>query len=225
VLPKKISESAVRRLSFYHRILEDLEEGGTGTVSSRELAERSGTTAPQIRKDLSLFGSFGKRGLGYPVRDLIRHLRAILGLDRAWRVALVGAGRIGAALFEYRGFRERGFNFVSVLDSDHTKVGRRWGEVTIEHTDDFSRIVKRERIDMVVLAVPAGAVLGLMEAVHDAGVNAVLNFAPTRLDVPEGMTVRDVNMVMELESLSFALSQNRSRLPDPAHPREPGDAL
>lgn len=211
VLPKKIPESAVRRLSFYHRILEELEEVGTGTVSSGELAERSGTTAAQIRKDLSLFGSFGKRGLGYPVQDLIQHLRTILGLDRSWRVALVGAGRIGSALFEYRGFAERGFHFVAVLDSDDAKVGGGWGDLSVEHTDDLERIVARERVDMVVLAVPASAVPDLMEAMHNAGVNAVLNFAPTRLDVPEGMTVRDVNMVMELEALSFALSQGGNR--------------
>lgn len=210
-MPKKISESAVRRLSFYHRILEGLEEVGTGTVSSGELAEHSGTTAAQIRKDLSLFGSFGKRGLGYPVQDLIQHLRAILGLDRCWRIALVGAGRIGRALFEYGGFRERGFHFVAVLDSDEAQVGGTWGQVTVEHTDQFAQVVKRERVDMVVLAVPASAVPDLMESVHQAGVNAVLNFAPTRLDVPAGMTVRDVNMVMELEALSFALSQQRAR--------------
>jgi len=198
-------------LSFYHRILEELEEFGTTTVSSSELAERSGTTAAQIRKDLSLFGSFGKRGLGYPVQDLIRHLRSILGLDRCWRVALVGAGRIGSALFGYAGFRDRGFNFVAVLDSDQSKVGTTWGEVTIRHADDFERAVASERDDMVVLAVPASAVPGLMKSIHRAGVNAVLNFAPTRLDVPDGITVRDVNIVMELETLSFALSQAESR--------------
>jgi redox-sensing transcriptional repressor len=218
-LPKKISESAVRRLSFYHRILEELEEVGTGTVSSRELAERSGTTAAQIRKDLSLFGSFGKRGLGYPVQELIQHLQEILGLDRSWRVALVGAGRIGSALFEYGGFGVRGFQFVAVLDSDETKVGSLWGSLTVDHTDHLEQVVIRERVDMVVLAVPAHAVSGLMTSVHHAGVNAVLNFAPTRLDVPDGMIVRDVNMVMELEALSFALSQRNGRS---HHPGEGG---
>jgi len=221
-LPKKISESAVRRLSFYHRILEELEEVGSGTVSSRELAERSRTTAAQVRKDLSLFGSFGKRGLGYQVRGLIQELRVILGLNRCWRVALVGAGRIGAALFEYKGFRTRRFHFVAVVDADQNKVGSSWGDMTVEHTRDLERIVERERIDIVVLAVPADAVPGLMESVRRAGVNAVLNFAPTRLDVPDGMTVRDVNIVMELEALSFALSQSEG-FPGREHPGARGE--
>ena len=123
-LSRKISDSTVRRLSLYLRILE---EGDDETVSSDDLAERAGTTSAQVRKDLSLFGSFGKRGLGYSVPELSGRLREILGVDRTWRVALVGAGRIGAALFAYPGFRSRGFHIVSVLDHDPEKVGRVWG--------------------------------------------------------------------------------------------------
>lgn len=193
-------------MSFYHRVLEELEAAGTPTVSSGELAERSGTTAAQIRKDLSLFGSFGKRGLGYSVPELVERLREILGLDRNWRVALVGAGRIGAALFEYAGFRERGFRFVAVLDADPEKVGTAWGDVRIRHTDELAEVVDEEDVQIVILAVPPDAVEDVLTQVDEAGVRAVLNFAPMRLDVPEHVTVRDVNMVMELEALSYALS-------------------
>ncbi|MCA9739113.1 MAG: redox-sensing transcriptional repressor Rex, partial [Gemmatimonadetes bacterium] len=112
-MSRKISDSTVRRLSLYLRFLEEFERGGTRTVSSRELARRGATTAAQVRKDLSLFGSFGKRGRGYDVADLSDHLRDILGLGRRWRVALVGAGRIGTALFEYADFRRRGFEIVT----------------------------------------------------------------------------------------------------------------
>lgn len=205
-MSKKISDSAIRRLSFYHRVLEELDDAGALTVSSGDLAERSGTTAAQIRKDLSLFGSFGKRGLGYSVPELVERLREILGLDRSWRVALVGAGRIGAALFEYAGFRERGFRFVAVLDADPEKVGSRWADIEIHHTDELERVVRDEKVDIVVLAVPREAVEAVMAQIDESGVRAVLNFAPMRLDVPEDVTVRDVNMVMELEALSYALT-------------------
>src|SRR5919107_2857967 len=122
---KRIAESTVRRLSIYLRFLEDFEERGLSTVSSEELARRGGTTSAQVRKDLSFFGSFGKRGLGYSVPELSSALRDILGLGREWRVVIVGAGKIGAALAQYRGFRQRGFDIIAVYDSDPSKVGRR----------------------------------------------------------------------------------------------------
>ncbi len=204
---RKISESAIRRLSFYHRILEDIADEGSETVSSQDLAKRSGTTAAQVRKDLSHFGSFGKRGLGYSVEALRERVQGILGLDRRWKVALVGAGRIGAALFEYGGFVKRGFDFVAVLDTDPAKLGERWGTLLVRRTSDLPEIVREEAVEMVVLAVPAEAVAEVMELVEKAGVRAVLNFAPTTLKVPEHLMVRDVNMVMELEALSFSLKQ------------------
>lgn len=197
----------MRRLSLYLRILEEVEHGGTDTISSEELAERAGTTAAQVRKDLSLFGSFGKRGLGYAVGQLAGGLREILGLDRGWRVALVGAGRIGSALFEYPGFRRRGFEIVAVLDADPGKLDTEWDGVPVRDTADLERVLRAERIDIVILAVPAEAAQEILNRVVGAGVKGVLNFAPMQLRVPPGVTVQDVNMVMELEALSFALNQ------------------
>jgi redox-sensing transcriptional repressor len=204
---RNISESTVRRLSFYLRILEKVKSAGIGTLSSEELAERSGTTAAQVRKDLSLFGSFGKRGLGYAVPQLASELREILGLDRGWRVALVGGGRIGSALFEYSGFRRRGFQIVAVLDVDPAKVGTRWGEVVLSDITNLEKVLKAEAVDIVILTIPAEAVPDVLDRVVAAGVHGILNFAPMQLRVPDDVTVKDVNMVLELEALSFALSQ------------------
>ncbi|MEM7417981.1 MAG: redox-sensing transcriptional repressor Rex [Gemmatimonadota bacterium] len=155
-MSKKIPASTVRRLSHYLRSLEGFSEEG-GTVSSEELAARGQTTAAQVRKDLSHFGSFGKRGLGYQVDELRARLRQILGIDRGWRVALVGAGRIGLALFEYPAFRSRGYECVAIFDNYPGKVGRQWGNLTIGSTDDFEDAIRELDVELVILAVPAAA--------------------------------------------------------------------
>ncbi|MCH7563804.1 MAG: redox-sensing transcriptional repressor Rex [Gemmatimonadetes bacterium] len=206
-MSKKISESAVRRLSLYLRTLEELDRAGHEAVSSEQLAARSATTAAQVRKDLSVFGSFGKRGFGYTVEELGRALRGILGLTQPWRVALIGAGRIGSALFEYTGFARRGFQIVAVFDSDPAKIGRKWGDSIIHDVAKLERVVSDKDIQIAILAVPVEAVQGVMDQASRAGVRGVLNFAPVRLKVPEGVTVKDVNLVIDLESLTFALSQ------------------
>ncbi len=190
-----------------------MDREGGGTVSSDALAEFAGTTAAQVRKDLSLFGSFGKRGLGYQVPDLARRVRTILGLGRSWRVALVGAGRMGSALFEYDDFRRRGFDIVTVLDRDPQKIGERWGDLSIRNEADLESVLRDEGVDMVILTVPAQAAQGLAERAVAVGIRGILNFAPTQLRVPGGVFVQDVNMVMELEALSFELS-NRADHPE-----------
>jgi redox-sensing transcriptional repressor len=209
---RKISESTVRRLSFYLRFLEEFERAGLKTVSSEELGRRGGTTSAQVRKDLSLFGSFGKRGLGYNVLELSETLRGILGLEQTWPVALVGAGRIGSALFAYGDFRGRGFRIVEVFDSDPKKVGTAWGDVTVRDTAELEARLETTGVEIVILAVPADAVQALVDRVVDAGVKAILNFAPTQLKVPADVAVQDVDMSMELEALSFALSGGAARV-------------
>ena len=207
-MSQKISDSTIRRLSVYLRLLEDLEADGTPTVSSEALARRSGTTAAQIRKDLSLFGSFGKRGMGYRVVELAESLRGILGLSREWRVALIGAGRIGSALFAYPNFTSRGFHIVAVVDSDPEKIGTVWGDVTIQPADRLEQAIRDERVDIAVLAVPAHAVQGVVDRVVAAGVRGILNFAPMPLKVPEHVWIKDVNLVIELEALTYGLVQD-----------------
>ncbi|MDZ7780273.1 MAG: redox-sensing transcriptional repressor Rex [Gemmatimonadota bacterium] len=205
---RRIPESTVRRLSHYLRSLEEFEsEGGESTVSSEELAARGQTTAAQVRKDLSHFGSFGKRGLGYQVDELRNQLRQILGVDRTWRVGLIGAGRIGSALFSYPDFQVRGYDCVAVFDADPEKIGRRWGDVTIRDSADLEEVLRAERVELVILAVPGSAAQELAARAVDAGVKGILNFAPIRLRVPDKVRVEDVSLVMELEALSFAITQ------------------
>ena len=176
-------------------------------MSSEELARRSATTAAQIRKDLSLFGSFGKRGMGYTVAELVGSLREILGLSREWRLALVGAGRIGSALFAYPNFSSRGFHIVAVVDNDLEKVGQRWGDVTIRAESELEATIQAEKVDIAVLAVPAHAVQDVVDRVVAAGVRGILNFAPMPLRVPDHVWIKDVNLVIELEALTYALIQ------------------
>ncbi len=203
----RISDSTIRRLSHYLRALEEMAEDDEKTVSSTQLAEWGGTTAAQVRKDLSQFGSFGKRGLGYSVRELGVRLRSILGVDRRWRVALVGAGRIGSALFEYPNFAQRGYDLVAVLDVSPEKVGKSWRDVTIRHVDDLEEVVDALEVDLVILAVPAPAAQAVADRAVAAGARGILNFAPTQIRVPGDVPVTDVNLVMEMEALSFAITR------------------
>ncbi len=205
-MTRKIPQSTVRRLSHYLRSLEGFDGEG-GTVSSEELAARGQTTAAQVRKDLSHFGSFGKRGLGYRVDELRSRLRRILGIDRPWRVALVGAGRIGRALFEYPDFRARGYECVAIFDSDPDKIGQGLGDQTIRDSATLEEAMRELQVELVILAIPAEAAHDIARRAVEVGVKGILNFAPIRLNVPPRIPVQDVNLVMELEALSFAISQ------------------
>ena len=203
---KRISDSAVRRLSIYLRFLEEFESGGLTTVSSDELAKRGGTTSAQVRKDLSLFGSFGKRGLGYSVPELLSSLREIMGLGREWRVYIIGAGKIGAALAQYRGFRQRGFTVVGIYDNNAALVGSSRDGLTVRDLADLARDAARERPEIAVLTIPADEAQKVVDRIVAAGIRAILNFAPAQLHVPPNVTLKNVNMAMELESLSFSLT-------------------
>jgi redox-sensing transcriptional repressor len=203
---KRIADSTVRRLSAYLRFLEDFEQRGLSTISSEELAKRGGTTSAQVRKDLSFFGSFGKRGLGYSVPELAGRLREILGLGKEWRVVIVGAGKIGAALVQYRGFRQRGFNVLAAYDNNPEKIGRKLEGIPIRDIDQLEKDIPREKPDIVVLTVPSDQAQRVVDRVVKAGVKAILNFAPTQLQAPADVAVKTVNMAMELEGLSFALT-------------------
>lgn len=203
---KRIADSTVRRLSAYLRFLEDFENRGLTTISSEELAKRGGTTSAQVRKDLSFFGSFGKRGLGYSVPELAGRLREILGLGKEWRVVIVGAGKIGAALAQYRGFRQRGFNILAAYDNHPEKVGRKLEGIPVKDIEQLERDIQRDKPDIVVLTVPSDEAQKVVDRVVKAGVKAILNFAPTQLQAPPDVAVKTVNMAMELEGLSFALT-------------------
>jgi redox-sensing transcriptional repressor len=203
---RKVADSTVRRLSLYLRFLEEFEEQGIDTVSSEALAARGGTTSAQVRKDLSFFGSFGKRGLGYSVPELVTRIRDILGLRRRYRVALVGAGKIGSALVQYRGFRQRGFDIAAIFDVDPAKIGTAWNGLRVRDVRELEQVLGADPVDMVVLVTPADAAQPLTDRLVRLGVKAILNFAPVQLTVPDDVAIKTVNLALELEALSFALT-------------------
>ncbi len=213
-----MSDLTAGRLSLYLRCLNTLDAAGTQTISSRALAEQFRLNAAQIRKDLAYFGDFGVRGVGYYVKELKRHLRMILGLDRTVRVAILGAGNLGLALADYPGFRQEGFAIVALFDAERAKIGRRSrGGVRIHGIDEFRRLVKSEQIDIAVIAVPADAAQDVVNTAVQAGVRAVLNFSPGTLKVPSGVKIKNVDLTVSLESLSFFLGGRRG--PDVGAPR------
>lgn len=204
---KHVADSTVRRLSVYLRYLEEIAARGLENTSSEDLAHYAGTTSAQVRKDLSFFGSFGTRGLGYSVAELSAKIREILGLGREWKVVIIGAGKIGSALSTYRGFAQRGFTVVGVYDNDPGKIGAPWDGQHVRDIAALEHDAARERPDIAVLAIPADDVQGEVDRIVRAGVTAILNFAPAQVVAPPGVTIKNVNMAMELEGLSYALTQ------------------
>lgn len=207
-LAEPVSELTTNRLSVYLRCLNALDADGVRTISSQALAEQFHLNAAQIRKDLAYFGEFGVRGVGYYVKELRTHLRQILGLDRRVRVAIMGAGNLGLALADYPGFRTEGFEIAALFDTERGKIGQRSRSgVPIYDVRLFRRAVKRERIRIAVVAVPAPAAQGVVNEVVAAGIKAILNFSPGSLKVPSGVKVKSVDLTVSLESLSFFLAQ------------------
>ena len=205
----QVSELTAGRLSVYLRCLNALEAAGVTSISSKALAEQFQLNAAQIRKDLAYFGEFGVRGVGYYVKELKRHLRMILGLDRTVRVAIIGAGNLGFALADYPGFRQEGFAIVAMFDAERSKIGRRSrGGVRISDISDFKRLVRREQIDIAVVAVPAAAAQSVVNTVLQAGIRAILNFSPGNLKVPVDVKLKNVDLTVSLESLSFFLARD-----------------
>jgi len=202
---QRISDYTVRRLSMYFRMLEEVERSGRQVISSAALAKLAGTNSAQVRKDLSYFGNFGKRGRGYSVIALRDTLRGILGLNRSWRVALVGAGHLGSALFSYKDFNKHGFHIVAILDVDPGKTGQSWDGVPIQPFDQCERVMRETGAEVAVIVTPAEAAQVCVDRLARAGVRGFLNFAPCKLNAPRGTTVRNVNITIELEGLSYAL--------------------
>jgi len=202
---KRISESTIHRLSLYYRTLSLLEKENYETVSSKELAKREKLTPAQVRKDLSFFGTFGTRGLGYPVIELKKQIASILGIDRQWRVALVGVGNIGSALVSYKEFSRQDFHIVKLFDNDQRKIGSNHKGIVISDIKNLETELPEARIEIVIVAVPATVAQYIVDDVVKAGIKAILNFAPVNLKVPDDVYVRNENMSMELEYLSFAM--------------------
>jgi redox-sensing transcriptional repressor len=220
--PMKIPDKTVTRLSIYLRCLEELEADGVTSVSSRQLAERFGLNSAQVRKDLAYFGQFGVRGLGYYIAELKHNLERILGLKQDWEVALVGVGNLGSALIAYKGFQARGFKIGMAFDADPAKVGQIVGDVPIVEIAKLAQTVRRKKVKIAVLAVPAPAAQSVADLLVEGGVTAILNFAPAQLTVPEGIKVQNVDLSVLLKTLSYHTVRTNRAGPQRTEPRTPG---
>ncbi|MCU1428119.1 MAG: rex [Actinomycetia bacterium] len=191
------------RLPLYYRALLETAEREVSTISSERLAELAGVNAAKVRKDLSYLGSYGTRGVGYDVEYLLHEISRELGLTRDWPVVIVGIGNLGRALANYRGFGARGFRVVALVDANPELVGHPVGELAIEPVDELDRIVAEREIAIAILATPAVAAQEVADRVVAAGVTSILNFAPAVISVPEGVSLRKVDLAIELQILSF----------------------
>jgi redox-sensing transcriptional repressor len=213
VRDRSIPEATVGRLPRYLRALAGLAEEGTVTASSEELAAAAGVTSAKVRKDLSHLGSYGTRGVGYDVAYLIHQIRRELGLTQDWGIAIVGIGNLGHALANYKGFAARGFRVAALVDVDPTKIGERVGDLEIVHIDRLPELVRDERIAIGVIATPAEAVQAAGDRLVEAGIRSILNFAPAPLSVPPGVSVRSVDLAVELQILAY-YEQRKAALAD-----------
>ncbi|CAB4682864.1 unannotated protein [freshwater metagenome] len=200
---RRIPEAALGRLPVYLRILVDLAADSVTRVSSEQLAELAAVNAAKVRKDLSYLGTYGTRGVGYDVQFLTYQIQRELGLNQSWPIVIVGAGNLGQALANFSGISERGFHIVGVVDKDSSKIGSLVGGVRVTHADELSQIVQAKSVSIGIIATPAQHAQEAADSLVRAGVGSIMNFAPTVLNVPEGVNVRKVDLALELQILSY----------------------
>jgi len=220
---RRIPEATVARLPVYLRSLLEVAESKTTTISSERLAEMAGVNAAKVRKDLSYLGSYGTRGVGYDVEYLLFQMSRELGLTQDWPVAIVGIGNLGAALANYGGFSDRGFPVAALVDADAAKVGDQIGDLTVRHIDDLPAIVQELGIAIGIIATPAAVAQEVADRMVAAGISSVLNFAPAVISVPDGASLRKVDLAVELQILSF-YQQRRAGLLPPSPAADGGTA-
>jgi redox-sensing transcriptional repressor len=203
VRDRAIPEATVGRLPIYLRALVEMAENGAATISSGDLAEAAGVNSAKVRKDLSYLGSYGTRGVGYDVAYLIHQVRRELGLTQHWPVVIAGAGNLGLALSNYKGFPERGFRIVALVDNAPAKIGQMAGEIPVEDIDRLPVLVRREEVAIGVICTPAGAAQEVADKMVAAGIRSILNFAPAVIAVPDHVSVRKVDLSIELQILAY----------------------
>ncbi|MDI3534086.1 MAG: redox-sensing transcriptional repressor [Thermosediminibacterales bacterium] len=203
----KVPEATISRLTIYSRFLEQADAKGILTVSSTDIAKNVGVTPAQVRKDLAYFGEFGTRGIGYTVKDLLKHIRKILGLTKIWNVALIGAGNLGRALAHYKGFAKRGFEIKAIFDVDPSKIGSKIGNINVYSMDELNEKVKELDLRLGIIAVPAVAAQEAAWALVKAGIKGIINFAPRSIIVDENVILRRVDLAAELEVLTYNLQE------------------
>ncbi|GAQ25855.1 MULTISPECIES: redox-sensing transcriptional repressor Rex [Tepidanaerobacter] len=203
----KIPDATIGRLSLYSRYLIEAYEKGVTTVSSQSIADATGVTPAQVRKDLAYFGEFGTRGVGYNSKELYMHIMKILGLDKRWPVAIIGAGNLGRALSQYKGFHERGFDISCIFDNDPKKIGKKLSNINIYHLDVLEEKVKEFKIELGIIAVPAQAAQEVADKLVKAGIRGIMNFAPINITVPDNIVLRRVDLSAQLEYLTYYLEE------------------
>lgn len=204
--PKDVPKAVVNRLSLYLREIQHLIAAGHATTSSGRLGRQLGFSDAQVRRDLAYFGHFGQPGVGYRCDELVAAIRGILGTDREWRVAMVGVGNLGRALLGYKGFGSQGFSIVAAFDADQDKTERQVEGVPVYSLEELERIIRAERIELGLLAVPAEAAQQSADRLVSAGVSGILNFAPVTLNLPDGVSHVGVDLATELEQLCFSVA-------------------
>lgn len=212
-MPLDIPDVVIDRLPVYYRLLNRLHAEGVAVVSSQELGDALGVTPAQIRKDLSYFGRFGKQGRGYAVARLTDELRQILGLDRRWRVVLVGVGRLGAAIASYRGFDPQGFDIVAIYDANPEAIGTPIGNLTVRPVEALAGDLTDQPIDIGIVAVPAHAAQAVIDTLVRCGVRAILNYAPIAAHVPPLVQVRQIDPVLALQGMTYHLRRGGAAPP------------
>ena len=207
----KIPEATIRRLSRYSRCLEGMEEKGEKVISSAQLANKCMVNAAQVRKDLAYFGEFGIRGVGYYVKDLLSDIKRILGLNKEWKMALIGVGNLGSALLSYKDFLKQNYKIVAAFDIDPPKVIGRVSEklgkpVEILHINRLREVAKERKIEIALITTPPSEAQGVANLLVDAEIRGILNFAPVQITVPDGFMVKDVFFTTLLDNLAYLLS-------------------
>lgn len=204
----EIPPVVIDRLPLYARALSGLEGRGREVVSSQELGQLLNVTPAQIRKDLSYFGRFGKQGRGYNVHKLLDELRRILGLNRQWKMALVGIGRLGRAILGYEGFAPQGFRIIEAFDSDPEAIGTEISGLVIKDTADLEEVLTRNRADIGIVAVPGETAQAVIDALVRCGVRAILNYAPVAAHTPRGVQMKRIDPVLALQGMTYYLKQS-----------------
>ncbi len=207
---KNIPSITINRLSIYHRCLEKILETGKGEkfkiISSLKIAEMTGINSAQIRKDLAYFGEFGKRGLGYPLIELSREIKKILGLDKKWPVIIAGAGNLGKALVKYKGFQKRGFIIKGIFDNNTSKIGKRLGHIFIYDIKEIEKFIQAENVNIGIVVVPADSAQEVADKMVAGGIKAILNFAPIHIILPPEIKIHNVDLSIEFEGLTYYLN-------------------
>jgi len=207
---KNIPPITINRLSIYHRCLEKIIETEKKEefkiISSFKIAEMTGINSAQIRKDLAYFGEFGKRGLGYPIIDLSRELKKILGLNKKWSVIIAGAGNLGKALVKYKGFQKRGFIIKGIFDNNPSKIGKKFDHIFIYDIKEIEKFIPAENINIGIIVVPADSAQEVADKMVAGGIKAILNFAPIHIVIPPEIKIHNVDLSIEFEGLTYYLN-------------------